>query len=193
MRGPRHSHGDPTSLAPHERLTDLAVVPREKPHTGAAARAGLRLSEDTPYPQHRESAAVASPLKQKGADGQWTYSGGIKDFRSLQGTLLFTLHRSRKSDNRLSSLETRAPAAQPRGEEAGQRPVTRGSVGLGHPGLDTAPASQPEWERRCHLLPHLARSTTVSQRAEAPPFLSKVNRSAASALGIGASLFCRCH
>ena len=32
------SHGDPTSLAPHERLTDLAVVPREKPHTGAAAR-----------------------------------------------------------------------------------------------------------------------------------------------------------
>ena len=26
---PRHSHGDPTSLAPHERLTDLAVVPRE--------------------------------------------------------------------------------------------------------------------------------------------------------------------
>src|SRR5574341_127867 len=35
---PRHSRGDPTSLAPHERLTDLAVVPREKPHTGAAAR-----------------------------------------------------------------------------------------------------------------------------------------------------------
>ena len=34
---PRHSHGDPTSLAPHERLTDLAVVPREKLHTGAAA------------------------------------------------------------------------------------------------------------------------------------------------------------
>ena len=27
-----------TSLAPHESLTDLAVVPREKPHTGAAAR-----------------------------------------------------------------------------------------------------------------------------------------------------------
>ena len=35
---PSHSHGDPTSLAPHERLTDLAVVPREKPRTGAAAR-----------------------------------------------------------------------------------------------------------------------------------------------------------
>ena len=30
--------GDLTSLAPHERLPELAVVPREKPHTGAAAR-----------------------------------------------------------------------------------------------------------------------------------------------------------
>src|SRR5574340_1190437 len=28
----------PDLPAPHERLTDLAVVPREKPHTGAAAR-----------------------------------------------------------------------------------------------------------------------------------------------------------
>ena len=35
---PDCEHGDPTSLVPHERLTDLAVVPREKPHTGAAAR-----------------------------------------------------------------------------------------------------------------------------------------------------------
>ena len=34
----------PTSLAPHERLTDLAVVPREKPHTGAAAREQPRAS-----------------------------------------------------------------------------------------------------------------------------------------------------
>ena len=39
-----HSHGDPTSLAPHERLTDLAVVPREKAHTGAAAREQPRAS-----------------------------------------------------------------------------------------------------------------------------------------------------
>ena len=29
---------------PHERLTDLAVVPREKPHTGAAAREQPRAS-----------------------------------------------------------------------------------------------------------------------------------------------------
>ena len=36
---------DPTSLAPHERLTDLAVVPREKPHTGAAAREQPRDSD----------------------------------------------------------------------------------------------------------------------------------------------------
>src|SRR5574337_2177554 len=41
---PRHSHGDPTSLAPHERLPDLAVVPREKPPTGAAAREQPRAS-----------------------------------------------------------------------------------------------------------------------------------------------------
>ena len=34
----KHPLPSPTSLAPHERLTDLAVVPREKPHTGAAAR-----------------------------------------------------------------------------------------------------------------------------------------------------------
>ena len=29
---PDFPHGDPTSLAPHERLTDLAIVPRERPH-----------------------------------------------------------------------------------------------------------------------------------------------------------------
>src|SRR5574337_717522 len=50
-RSPCHSHGDPTSLAPHERLTDLAVVPREKPHTGAAARE-----------QPRDKVQVATPL-----------------------------------------------------------------------------------------------------------------------------------
>ena len=34
--GPRHAHGDLTSLAPQERLPELPVVPRVKPHTGAA-------------------------------------------------------------------------------------------------------------------------------------------------------------
>ena len=38
--GPRHAHGDLTSLAPHERLPEILVVPREKTPTGAAARAG---------------------------------------------------------------------------------------------------------------------------------------------------------
>ena len=39
----RHLHGDPTSLAHHERLTDLAVAPREKQHPGPAAREPPRL------------------------------------------------------------------------------------------------------------------------------------------------------
>lgn len=82
----------------------------------------------------------------------------------------------------------------PRGEEAGQRPVTRCSVGLGHPGLDTASASQPEWERRCHLLPpSRTHHHRLSKSRSAPPSLSKATCSAASALGIGASLSCRCH
>ena len=33
-----HTHGDLTSLAPHERLPEILVVPREKTPTGAAAR-----------------------------------------------------------------------------------------------------------------------------------------------------------
>ena len=32
-----HTHGDLTSLAPHERLSELPVVPREKSDTGATA------------------------------------------------------------------------------------------------------------------------------------------------------------
>ena len=35
---PRHAHGDLTSLAPHVRLPEILVVPREKTPTGAAAR-----------------------------------------------------------------------------------------------------------------------------------------------------------
>src|SRR5574342_622480 len=58
---PRHSHGDPTSLAPHERLTDLAVVPREKPHTGAAAREQPR---DSPGIERRGPSSPAWPSDQ---------------------------------------------------------------------------------------------------------------------------------
>ena len=43
------------TLAPHERLTDLAVVPRVKPHTGAAAR-----QQPRDFPRHREMRAFVS-------------------------------------------------------------------------------------------------------------------------------------
>ena len=40
---PRHAHGDLTSLAPHERLPEILVVPQEKTPTGAAARGCSRV------------------------------------------------------------------------------------------------------------------------------------------------------
>ena len=36
---PWEAHGDLTSLAPHERLPEILVVPREKIPTGAASQA----------------------------------------------------------------------------------------------------------------------------------------------------------
>ena len=33
-----NKYGHLTSLAPHERLPELPVIPREKPHTGATAQ-----------------------------------------------------------------------------------------------------------------------------------------------------------
>ena len=39
---PHHAHGDLTSLAPHERLPELPVVPRGKHHTCATARENPR-------------------------------------------------------------------------------------------------------------------------------------------------------
>ena len=41
-----HAHGDLTSLAPHERLPEILVVPREKTPTGAAQMGKLRLLKD---------------------------------------------------------------------------------------------------------------------------------------------------
>ena len=38
LQPPHHVHGDLTSLAPHERLPELPIVLREKPHTGSTAR-----------------------------------------------------------------------------------------------------------------------------------------------------------
>ena len=40
--GNAHCMGDLTSLAAHERLPELAVIPREKPDTGAATGEKLR-------------------------------------------------------------------------------------------------------------------------------------------------------
>ena len=37
-----YTHEALTSLAPHERLPELPIIPREKPHTGAAARENPR-------------------------------------------------------------------------------------------------------------------------------------------------------
>src|SRR5574337_884713 len=68
-----HSHGDPTSLAPHERLTDLAVVPREKPHTGAAAREQPR---DSPVIQRGGPSPPAWPSDQS-RDLSPNASGGL--------------------------------------------------------------------------------------------------------------------
>ena len=34
---PRHAHGDLTCLAPHERLPEVLIMPREKTPMGAAA------------------------------------------------------------------------------------------------------------------------------------------------------------
>src|SRR5574339_303330 len=70
---PRHSHGDPTSLAPHERLTDLAVVPREKPHTGAAAREQPR---DSPVIERGGPSSPAWPSDQS-RDLSPNASGGL--------------------------------------------------------------------------------------------------------------------
>ena len=55
--------GDPTSLPPHERLTDVAVVPREKPHTGAAAR--------------EDRKSVAPPSSQDEALSRYSASGEV--------------------------------------------------------------------------------------------------------------------
>src|SRR5574337_693351 len=73
---PRHSHGDPTSLAPHERLTDLAVVPREKPHTGAAAREQPR---DSPVIERGGPSSPAWPRDQS-RDLSPNASGGLTPF-----------------------------------------------------------------------------------------------------------------
>ena len=50
------------SLAPHERLTELPVLLREKPHTSATARENLR---DALLLSHLGSPMEAEPLPEK--------------------------------------------------------------------------------------------------------------------------------
>ena len=73
--------GDVTSLAPHERLLELPVVAREKPHTGAPAREKAR---DPPvierlgpsFPAYSgEPSRVFSPNS----------TGGLNPYRLLRG------------------------------------------------------------------------------------------------------------
>src|SRR5574341_1577497 len=86
---PRHSHGDPTSLAPHERLTDLAVVPREKPDTGAAAREQPR---DSPVIESGGPSSPAGPSDQA-RDLSPNASGGLTPWRDRKSTRLNSSHQ----------------------------------------------------------------------------------------------------
>src|SRR5574340_675550 len=62
-----------SSLAPHERLTDLAVAPREKPHPGAATREQPR---DSRVIQRRWPTSPAWPSDQS-RDLSPNASGGL--------------------------------------------------------------------------------------------------------------------
>ena len=66
---PLHAHGDLTSLAPHERLPEILVVPREKTPTGVSgvssscgARGGFlpRHDEDLREPLVRRQGSQVS-------------------------------------------------------------------------------------------------------------------------------------
>src|SRR5574341_365609 len=63
----------PDFVEPHERLTDLAVVPREKPHTGAAAREQPR---DSPVIQ-RGGPSSPAWLSDQSRDLSPNASGGL--------------------------------------------------------------------------------------------------------------------
>src|SRR5574340_207258 len=64
---------DALPISPHERLTDLAVVPREKAHTGAAAREQPR---DSPVIERGGPSSPAWPNDQS-RDLSPNASGGL--------------------------------------------------------------------------------------------------------------------
>ena len=58
-RPPRHAHGDLTSLAPHERLPEILVVPREKTPTMDVSLSKLQeMVEDTGKPDMLQSVEL---------------------------------------------------------------------------------------------------------------------------------------
>ena len=58
---PRHAHGDLTSLAPHERLPEILVVPREKTPTGPLRP--LRGLQETRVATREESGVLGFPSR----------------------------------------------------------------------------------------------------------------------------------
>ena len=78
---PRHAHGDLTSLAPHERLPEILVVPRERTPTGAAAREN---PEDAPIIARCGPSLTAWHAQQARVFSQ-SYTGGLTPFRTISG------------------------------------------------------------------------------------------------------------
>ena len=78
---PRHAHGDLTSLAPHERLPELPVIPREKPNTGATDRENPR---DAPIFATWRPSFLAWPGEQSRVLSP-NSTGGLTPFRPLSG------------------------------------------------------------------------------------------------------------
>ena len=77
----RPAHGDLTSLAPHERLPEIPVVPREKPHSDPTAREN---PQDAPVIAKRGPSVPAWPGKQSRVLSP-TSTGGLTPFRPLSG------------------------------------------------------------------------------------------------------------
>ena len=98
---PRHAHGDLTSLAPHGRLPEILVVPREKTPTGAGARG---TTETPPLERHPQLS-----LATRGED--WASQGQPKGKAEIPVVTRERRRNSRKtiSPNSTSSSERPGP------------------------------------------------------------------------------------
>ena len=106
-----HAHGDLTSLAPHERLPEILVVPRDKPHGRCSSRKPLR------RPQPRELRAFFSCMAWRAIPGPFS-----------------------KRKRRLDSLEAaqgspRDPRRDSRGERSTWLPFETRPDSPGEPGM----------------------------------------------------------